>query len=115
MSERDDDEAQNFFVYFIRWKILQAVCTIPMAFIFFCWKIVPESPRWLISKGRVEEANSILEEICMVNKTDVRTQAHFASQTSYNSNSIEYNNKYVHTLGASRYAQATVRAVRRTH
>lgn len=35
-----------------RWKILKVVCVIPMAFIFFCWKIIPESPRWLVSKGR---------------------------------------------------------------
>ena len=41
-----------------------------MAFVFFCWKIIPESPRWLVSKGKANQATEILTEIAKVNKTD---------------------------------------------
>lgn len=33
----------------------------------FCCRIVPESPRWLISKGRYEEANKIVQKCAKVN------------------------------------------------
>ena len=56
---------------FFRWKILRVVCVLPMGFIFFCWKIVPESPRWLISKGRTEEAAEIMTNIAKTNKAEV--------------------------------------------
>lgn len=54
-----------------RWKWLRVVCTVPMVFIFFCWKIIPESPRWLISKGRTVEATAIMTHIAEVNKAPV--------------------------------------------
>jgi OCT family organic cation transporter-like MFS transporter 4/5 len=50
------------------WKILQVVCVVPMCFAFFCWKITPESPRWLLTKKRVVEADIILRKIAKTNK-----------------------------------------------
>ena len=62
--------AMPFVAWLIkRWKILRVVCVIPMAFIFVCWKIIPESPRWLVSKNRVQEAYNIMEVIAKKNKT----------------------------------------------
>ena len=54
-----------------RWKILSVVCTIPMVFVFFCYKIIPESPRWLLSKKRTEDAKDVLREIAEVNKAEL--------------------------------------------
>ena len=38
-----------------------------MAFAFFCWTITPESPRWLLTKKRVSQADRILREIAKTN------------------------------------------------
>jgi hypothetical protein len=49
------------------------VSVVPMAFVFFCWKIVPESPRWLVHQGRTEEARKILVKIAKTNQAEVET------------------------------------------
>lgn len=43
-----------------RWKWITVACTLPMAFVFFSIKIVPESPRWLVTVGRMAEAKAVL-------------------------------------------------------
>ncbi|CAF0928905.1 unnamed protein product [Rotaria sordida] len=56
------------FAYFIRsWRILTlsiALFTVPYIFFYF---ILPESPRWLISKGRFDEGEKILRHIAKIN------------------------------------------------
>ncbi|XP_046736727.1 organic cation transporter protein-like [Diprion similis] len=56
------------FAYFIRnWRILQLAYTAPtLLFLALSWSI-PESARWLLSKGRVEEAKNILHKASMEN------------------------------------------------
>ncbi|XP_050390144.1 organic cation transporter protein-like [Patella vulgata] len=58
--------------YLIRnWIILEIVATAPLlCYLSYYW-IVPESPRWLISKERPEKAMKIIEKIAKVNKTKV--------------------------------------------
>lgn len=36
---------------------------------FFARRFLPESPRWLLAKGRIEEALKILETLARVNGT----------------------------------------------
>ena len=49
------------------WKILKIVSVAPLALFFFSWKLLPESPRWLISKGKTEEAAVIMRKIAETN------------------------------------------------
>ncbi|XP_059145642.1 organic cation transporter protein-like [Physella acuta] len=56
--------------YFIRdWMILELVLSCCSVLLFPLWWMFPESPRWLISKGRITEARVILEKIAQVNQT----------------------------------------------
>jgi len=49
------------------WKMLKIVSVVPLAFLFFTWNLLPESPRWLVSKGRTTEATAILRKIAETN------------------------------------------------
>ncbi|XP_072178172.1 organic cation transporter protein-like [Diadema setosum] len=57
------------YAYFIRdWWILQLVITVPSFLLFFFYPFIPESARWLISKGRTEAATKVVEKAATVNK-----------------------------------------------
>ena len=45
------------------WRYMLAVAAIPAIFLFFGMLRVPESPRWLVEKGRIDEAREVLETI----------------------------------------------------
>ncbi|XP_076371526.1 carcinine transporter-like isoform X1 [Tachypleus tridentatus] len=49
------------------WRIFGLVTTCSLIPFFFFWRILPESPRWLISVGRYNEAVVILKEIAATN------------------------------------------------
>lgn len=60
-----------FFAYFIRdWRWLQLTLGIPMVSVLCYWwpEVLPESPRWLLSRGRNDEAVKILRKAAKVNK-----------------------------------------------
>ncbi|XP_069131245.1 organic cation transporter protein-like isoform X1 [Argopecten irradians] len=55
--------------YFARhWFYINIICSAPAILFVVYWWLIPESPRWLISKQRYEEANEILQKAAKVNK-----------------------------------------------
>ncbi|XP_070532068.1 organic cation transporter protein-like [Ptychodera flava] len=58
--------------YLIRdWKTLQLVISVPTVFFLSYWWLLPESPRWLLSVGRKEEAEKIIRKCGRVNNMPV--------------------------------------------
>lgn len=53
------------------WHYLQIVLSIPSVLFLSYWWIVPESVRWLISRGKYEEAKKQLEKVAKINKVDL--------------------------------------------
>ncbi|XP_076167595.1 carcinine transporter [Ptiloglossa arizonensis] len=54
--------------YLIRdWRTLAVTTSAPFLLYFLYWWFLPESPRWLLAKGRLGEANDILERLAKVN------------------------------------------------
>ena len=45
------------------WRTVFIIQGLPAAFLFVVRRVVPESPRWLMSKGRVNEAENVMHEL----------------------------------------------------
>ena len=62
------------FAYYIRdWRNLMLAITLPSLVFLLYWKHLPESPRWLLLQGRVDEAQAIVEKAANMNgKVDVK-------------------------------------------
>ncbi|PWA30652.1 hypothetical protein CCH79_00009216 [Gambusia affinis] len=59
--------------YFIRdWRHLMLAVTVPCAVTIICCWWLPESARWLLANGRIEEAKKYLVQCVKINKTDQR-------------------------------------------
>ncbi|KAG2319634.1 hypothetical protein Bca4012_054122 [Brassica carinata] len=47
------------------WRGMLGVLSIPsLVYLFFTVFYLPESPRWLVSKGRMDEAKKVLQQLC---------------------------------------------------
>ncbi|XP_075212319.1 carcinine transporter isoform X2 [Lycorma delicatula] len=58
--------------YLVRdWVNLCRVTSLPFLLYYIYWWFLPESPRWLLAKGRLEEASKILETLARVNSKEL--------------------------------------------
>lgn len=75
------------FAYFITdWRMLQIAITIPSIAFLLYWWFIPESARWLLTKGRVQEAKDLLQRASLENGVEMPSEA---LDTLLNSNNEE--------------------------
>ncbi|XP_046374364.1 organic cation transporter protein-like [Haliotis rufescens] len=53
------------------WQHLQLILSVPPVLMLFMWWFIPESPRWLLSRGRDAEAEQIIRKAAEVNGVDL--------------------------------------------
>lgn len=60
--------------YLLRhWYTLSLATSVPFILLFSYYWIIPESPRWLLSKNRIDEAEVIVQHMAKVNGKTVPT------------------------------------------
>ncbi|XP_074938353.1 solute carrier family 22 member 13-like [Phalacrocorax aristotelis] len=53
------------------WRLLEIAGSAPIFVYFFFIRVLPESARWLVTKGRIEEAKKLLQKAASINKRTV--------------------------------------------
>ncbi|XP_067674869.1 organic cation transporter protein-like [Haliotis asinina] len=62
----------GLLAYFIRsWQTLQLCISVPTALYILYYWVIPESPRWLISRGRIPEAQVVIRKMASVNGVEL--------------------------------------------
>lgn len=60
------------FAYFITdWRMLQIAITVPSIAFLLYWWFIPESARWLLTKGRHQEAKDLLQRASLENGVEM--------------------------------------------
>lgn len=63
------------FAYFITdWRMLQVAITVPSIAFLVYWWFIPESARWLLTKGRVQEAKDLLQRASLENGVEMPSE-----------------------------------------
>lgn len=58
--------------YLVRdWVYLSLVTSAPFMLYSIYWFFLPESPRWLLAKGKLDEASEILERLARINNREL--------------------------------------------
>jgi len=52
---------------FTSWRLFYLICSVPSLLAFIAFLFFPESPKFLMSRGRTDEALEAFERIYMVN------------------------------------------------
>lgn len=75
------------------WKTISLVTSVPLGLVLLAPLFIPESPRWLLSKGRVDEAIEKVKTIGRVNKKPVPSKMieRFKSTTTHKSDDETHN------------------------
>ncbi|KAJ8682745.1 hypothetical protein QAD02_018537 [Eretmocerus hayati] len=61
------------FAYFITdWRLLQFALTMPSVAFLLYWWFIPESARWLLTKGRTKEAKQLLQKASRENGVEIQ-------------------------------------------
>lgn len=58
-----------WIAYYLRdWRLLCIITSVPLALIPLCYKLIPESASWLLTRGRKKEAIKLLRTVAKINK-----------------------------------------------
>lgn len=57
------------------WRLLAMAAALAVLPVLFCWKLIPESPSWLLVKGRTDEALAELGKVARWNGKDFQVEA----------------------------------------
>ncbi|XP_055948852.1 organic cation transporter protein-like isoform X1 [Argiope bruennichi] len=58
--------------FFRHWFWFQVALSVPILPLLLTWKLVPESPRWLLMKGRTEKLEELLLKVVKINRREVK-------------------------------------------
>ncbi|KAF7993231.1 hypothetical protein HCN44_006291 [Aphidius gifuensis] len=72
------------------WRNLQYAITLPSIFFLLYWWLIPESARWLITKGRDEEAKDILQSASIENERELSRDT-IQQLLDYNTEKVDKN------------------------
>ncbi|XP_011498037.1 PREDICTED: organic cation transporter protein [Ceratosolen solmsi marchali] len=61
----------GFAYYITDWRTLQFALTIPSTAFLLYWWFIPESARWLLTKGRAKEARELLHKASLENGAEI--------------------------------------------
>jgi MFS family permease/Cu/Zn superoxide dismutase len=53
------------------WRWLVGISSLPLGVLLLLWPVLPESPRWLVGQGKLEEAVLVLEQAARINGTEL--------------------------------------------
>ncbi|KAG0710266.1 Organic cation transporter 1 [Chionoecetes opilio] len=62
------------------WRYLIVISLLPSMFGFLYWRVLPDSPRWLLARGRTQETADILLQISVSNGVEGVTRADLEAQ-----------------------------------
>ncbi|GIY21168.1 organic cation transporter protein [Caerostris extrusa] len=67
--------------FFRHWFWFQLALSVPILPILFFYKMVPESPRWLLSKGRTEQLEKLLTKAAELNGKEIKGKQKRSTET----------------------------------
>ncbi|CAL1675506.1 unnamed protein product [Lasius platythorax] len=65
----------GFAYYITNWRMLQVALTVPSIAFLLYWWFIPESARWLLTKGRLQEAKDLLQRASLENGVEMPNEA----------------------------------------
>ncbi|XP_072933044.1 carcinine transporter-like [Epargyreus clarus] len=80
------------------WKTLGIATSAPMALALLAPLILPESPRWLLGKGRIDEAVQKVVTIARINKKKIPIELINSFKTSFTEDIVEENATIIEVL-----------------
>ncbi|XP_013418049.1 solute carrier family 22 member 4 [Lingula anatina] len=80
------------------WKQIMLATTLPGLALLLFWFYIPESPRWLVTRGRYKEAEEIMQRIARRNKKEMPDFAEFVANYEANKNQAKARDYRIHDL-----------------